>query len=162
VTSGPRHVGAAAQLEQEAELLGEELVVVVEVLAEQREGLDERAASGHDLGTTAGQEVDGGEVLEDADRVGRAQDGDRARQPDALRADGGGGECDRRRGDGEVRAVVLAHTEDLEAHLVRELNLLHEVTHALLGADGGADVGEGGETEFHVAQPSATRCARNY
>ncbi len=45
VAAGPRDVLGLAQLEQELELLGEQLVVVLEVVAEQREGLDERAAA---------------------------------------------------------------------------------------------------------------------
>ena len=43
-----------AQLEQQFELLGEQFVVVVEVVAEQRKRLDERAAPRHDLGAAAG------------------------------------------------------------------------------------------------------------
>ena len=62
-----------AQREQQVELLGEELVVVVEVVAEEREGLDERAAAGHDLGAPAGEQVERREVLEDAHGVVRAE-----------------------------------------------------------------------------------------
>ena len=58
--------------QQQVELLGEQLVVVVEVVAEQRERLGERAAPGHDLGAPAGEQVDGGEVLEHAHGVVRA------------------------------------------------------------------------------------------
>ena len=64
VTLSPR-----ATREQQLELLGEQLVVVVEVVAEEREGLDERAAAGHDLRAAAGEQVERGEVLEDAHRV---------------------------------------------------------------------------------------------
>ena len=74
---------AVADLQQQLELLGEQLVVVVEVVAEQREGLDERAAPGHDLGPAAGEEVERGEFLEDAHRIVRGEHGDRAGQPDA-------------------------------------------------------------------------------
>ena len=56
-------------LQQQLELLGEQRVVVVEVVAEEREGLDERAAPGHDLGAPAGQQVERGELLVDADRI---------------------------------------------------------------------------------------------
>ncbi len=31
--------------------------------------------------------------------------------------------------------MVLPHPEDIEAHLLRELGLLHEVAHASFGAD---------------------------
>ena len=62
-----------AQPEQEVELLGEELVVVGKVVAEERERLDERAATGHDLGATAGEQVERRELLEDAHRIVRAE-----------------------------------------------------------------------------------------
>jgi hypothetical protein len=120
---------------RQVELLGEQLVVVVEVVAEQREGLDERAAAGHDLGAPAGDEVERGERLEDAHGVVRAQDADRAGEPDAPRAG-------RRRGEHhgggrhrEVGAVVLADAEDVEPHLVGERDLLDEVAHPLAGGD---------------------------
>ena len=57
---------------------------------------------------------------------------DRARQADPLGARGRRGQHDRRRRDGEVGAVVLADAEDVEAHLVGELDLLDEVAEALL------------------------------
>jgi hypothetical protein len=53
MTAFPRDLRLGANLKQEIELLGEQLVVVVEVEAEQREGLDERAAPSHDLGPAA-------------------------------------------------------------------------------------------------------------
>ena len=49
----PRDVWLIADLKQEIELLREQRVVIVEVEAEQRKRLDERAAPGHDLGATA-------------------------------------------------------------------------------------------------------------
>jgi hypothetical protein len=49
----PGDFGLGANLKQEVELLGEQLVVVVEIVAEEREGFDERAAPGHDLGPAA-------------------------------------------------------------------------------------------------------------
>jgi hypothetical protein len=45
----PDDLRLGADLEQEIELLCEQLVVILEVVAEQRKGLDERAAPGHDL-----------------------------------------------------------------------------------------------------------------
>ena len=47
---------------------------------------------------------------------------------------GGRGERHGGGGDGVVGAVVLADAEDVEADLVGELGLLHEVAHALLAA----------------------------
>ena len=66
----PRDALAAAdELEQQLELGREQLVVVVEVLAEERERLGERPAAGHDLRAPVREAVDRGEVLEDADGV---------------------------------------------------------------------------------------------
>jgi hypothetical protein len=124
VAARPCHAGGVADLHQQLELLGEELVVVVEVVAEQREGLDEGASTGHDLRSAAGQQVDVGEVLEDTDGVVGAQDGDGARQADAVSADGDCGEDGRGRGDEVVRPVVLSDREEVEAELVGELCLL--------------------------------------
>src|SRR3712207_8083423 len=52
----------------------------------------ERAAPDDQVDAALGDQVEGGELLEDADRVGRAQHGDRAAQPDARGARGGGGQ----------------------------------------------------------------------
>lgn len=67
---------------QQLELLREELVVVLEVIAEQKEGLDERTPTGHDFGPPIREQVEGGKVLEDANRIVGAEDGDRAGQAD--------------------------------------------------------------------------------
>ena len=69
VPSRPGDRLAGAHRQQQVELLGEQLVVVGEVVAEQRERLDERPASGHDLRAAAGQQVQRRELLEDPDRV---------------------------------------------------------------------------------------------
>jgi hypothetical protein len=51
--------------------------------------------------------------------------------------------------------VVLADAEDVEAHLVGQLDLLEQVVETLPGTDGGArsrvrrQLGEGVETKFH-------------
>ena len=82
--AGPGHVRGFADLQQQLELLGEQRVVVVEVVAEQREGLDERSAPGHDLGPAPGDQVELGELLKHPDGVVRAEHGDGAREPDAL------------------------------------------------------------------------------
>jgi hypothetical protein len=63
---------AGAQRQEEVEVLGEQLVVIVEVVPEEREGLDERAAAGHDLRAPAREQVQRGEVLEHADGIVRA------------------------------------------------------------------------------------------
>jgi hypothetical protein len=151
----PRDVLAVAQREEQVELLGEELVVVLEVVAEEREGLDERAPAGHDLGAAAGQQVDGRELLEDANGVVGAQHGDGARQADALRARCSGAEHDGGRRNDEVGAVVLADAEDVEADLLGELGLLEQVAHALLRADRRGQLGKRVQAKFHDPDDSA-------
>ena len=56
-------------MKQEIELLREQFVIGVEVIAEQRKGFDERAAPRHDLGPTARDEIEGGELLIDPHRI---------------------------------------------------------------------------------------------
>ena len=152
---GPGDVLRLAQLQQQLELLDEELVVVGEVVAEERERLDERASARHDLGATAREQVERRELLEHAHRIVRAEHADGARQPDVLRALGHCREGDRRRRDGEVRAVVLADAEDVEPDLVGERRLLDQVAQALRGRHRpardrvGGELREGVEAEFH-------------
>jgi hypothetical protein len=69
--------------------------------------------------------------LKDAKRVVGAENGDRARQADALRARRRRAERDRGRGDGKVGPVVLAEPEHVEPDLVGELDLLEQVPQPL-------------------------------
>jgi len=62
----PRDLALSAELDEHRELLLEQLLVVREVEAEQREGLGERPAAHDDLGAAVGQRVERGEALEDA------------------------------------------------------------------------------------------------
>ena len=87
----PLDAGLVAELEEEVELLGEELVVVLGVVAEERIGLDEGAAADDDLGASLGDEVEGGEVLEDADWIVGAEHRYRGGKADVLGARGRGG-----------------------------------------------------------------------
>jgi hypothetical protein len=145
----PRYALGLAQPQQQLELLGEQLLVGVEVVAEQRERLDKRTAPGHDLGAPVRDEVERGEVLEDAHGIVGAQHRDRAGQADVPRARGGGSQRDGRRRDGVVGAVVLADAEDVEADLVGQHDLLEEVAHPPRRVDPGSHVGEGVQTELH-------------
>ena len=145
---GPRDALGAAQCEQQAELLGEQLVVVVEVVAEERERLDERATAGHDLRSPVREQVDRRELLKDAHGIVGAEDADRARQTDPGRPRRDGGEGHSRRGDDEVRPVVLADAEDVEAHLLRKLGFLQQLSHAL-GRAGVAELRECVGADLH-------------
>ena len=153
--------------EQELELLRKELIVLREVVAEERERLDERPSPGHDLRAAVGDEVDDRELLKDADRIVRADDVDGTREPDVAGASRSGTEHDRRRGDDVVRAMVLADAEDLEPQPVGELDLLEEIAHPLAGRHLpaclriGCQLTEGVDTELHRA-PYETRNARAF
>ena len=115
--AGPVDVGVLAEGEEEVEFFGEEVVVVFELEAEEREGFDEGAAAGDDFGASVGDEVEGGEVLEDADGVGGAEDGDGRGEANVCGAGGCGGEDDGGGGVEVLAAVVLAEAEGVEADL---------------------------------------------
>ena len=145
------------ELEEKVELLGEQRVVVVEAAAEEREGFDERAAPGDDLGAAAGDEVDRGEILEHADRIEGREDRHRARDPDPLRPRRDRRHDDRRRRNRDVVPVMLAEGIDRDPGLVGEVRRGEDLGIALLDADHapggrvGRHVGEGVEADFHEA-----------
>ena len=134
--AGPVDVGGFAEGEEEVELFGEEIVVVFELEAEEGEGFDERAAADDHLGAAVGDEVEGGEVLKDADGVGGAEDGDGRGEADVRGAGGGCGEDDGGGGVEVLDAVVLAEAEGVESYLIGEFDLLEEMDDAFLCGDG--------------------------
>ena len=134
---------AFADLEEKLELFLEELVVVREVIPEQRERLGERAAARHDLGAAVRDEVERGEALKHSDGVVRADDADRARETDALGARRGGGEHDGRCGDDELAAVMLAQAVHVEADPVGQLDLVKKPPNTLVRADRSSGLGIG-------------------
>lgn len=71
-----------AQPQQQAELFGVQVVQLRDVLAEQGEGLGERAAAGDDLRPPVADKVQGREVLIDPHRVQHAQHGRGGRELD--------------------------------------------------------------------------------
>jgi hypothetical protein len=123
---------------------------VVEVLAEERERLDERAAAGPDLGTPARQQVHGRELLEDADGIVGAQHRHGTGQADPLGARGGAREDDGGRRHREVGAVMLADAEDVEPDLVGQLDLLQQVADAVPRRAGG-QLAERVDADLHHA-----------
>ncbi len=50
--------------------------------------------------------------------------------------------------------MMLADREQVQTELLGELSLLEQVPHPLLRRDTRAEVGEGGESKFHVPEPS--------
>ena len=63
-------------LEEQAKLLIEQLIVVPQVETEERVGLGEGTAPGDDLGTSPRDQVKCGELVKDPDRIGGTQDRD--------------------------------------------------------------------------------------
>src|SRR5918995_5637755 len=168
VLPGPRDLLGLAQLKQQLELLGEQLVVVVEVVAEERKRLDEGAAPRHDLRAPAGEQVHRGEVRKDPHGVVRAQHGNRTRQPDPFSFDGRRAEDHGGRGDDEVWPVVLTDAEHIEPNPLSELDLLHQIAHPLRrrydppAVRVGAQLGERVEANLHAAPESGRQATDRY
>ena len=149
-------------LVEEFELFLEQDVVVGEVESEEREGLDEGPAAQHDLGPAVGDRVHRGEALEHPDGVIGAEHRHGGAEPDVLGPGGRGGEEDLGRGHGEVAAVVLAHAEGMEPHLVSELCLFEQLPEHLGVRDGvpvreDPDVAEGVQAQEDPVRPDRVR-----
>ena len=132
-------VGVADGGEQR-ELLLEQVVVVLERVAEEGKRLGERAAAEDHLGAAVGEGVEGGEALVDADGVVGAQHRHRGAQADPGGAGGDGGEHDLQGADGEVGAVVLADAEGSRRRAVGRLGLGEDVAEDGSGGGGGGRV----------------------
>ena len=125
--SGPGDRLPLQQLGEQLELLLEQLLVVRQVVAEQRERLGERAAADDHFGAPVRDRVQRREPLEDAHRIVGAQHGDRRAEMNPRGPRGDRGQHDFRRGDREVRAMVLADAEEGEPDLIGEHAFLDDV-----------------------------------
>jgi len=96
--------------------------------------------------------------LKDTNGVVGADDADRAGETDPLRARRGGGEHDGGCRDDELAAVVLPQAVDVQADLVRELDLVEEPPDPLVRADRSTRLGircrlaEAIDPELHVVR----------
>ena len=97
---------------EERELLLEQVLVVLERVAEERERLGERAAAEDHLGAAVGEGVQGGEALVDADGVVGAQHRHRGAQADPGGAGGDGGQEDFETAHRDAEGFV----EELSSH----------------------------------------------
>ena len=160
---GPVDVLALPDLQEQLELLGEQRVVVIQLQTEERKRLDERAATDDHLRAAVREQIEGGELLKDADRVGRAEDGHRTGEAYPARScrrrcerdDGGGVEV--------LPAMMLADAEDVQTHLVGVLDLFDEIPQPLRRFHGEAGLvvrrGEAINSDLHVA-PSLVGCLK--
>ena len=128
----PAEHRVVAEVEEHAQLLLEQGVVVREIVAEQRIGLDERAAAGNDLGPAVGDQVQRGELFEEPHGVLGGQHRHGRAQPKVGGFPGDGRQHDFRRREGEVVAVVLAQAHEAEACLVRQLGELDHLLQPLM------------------------------
>ena len=124
-----------ADLQEQIELLGKERVVVLQPEAEQRKGLDGRAAADDHLRPALRQQIEGGELLKHPHRVGGAQDRDGAGETDALGSGRRRAENDRRGGIEELPAVVFADAKDVQADLIGVFDLFDQVAQPVRRAD---------------------------
>ena len=127
----PGDRSALEQLGEEVRLLLEEVLVVGEVVAEQRERLDAGASSEDDLCPATGDGVERGVALEHPDRVVRAQHRDGRAEANPVRTRGDRGEHHVGGRHREVVGVVFADPEEVHADLVGEDTLLDDVADRL-------------------------------
>ena len=118
---------ALADFEQLRELFLEQVVIIGQFIAKEREALDEGAAARHDLGTTVGNQVEGRKLLPDADRIFRAQHGYGGRKADGLGTGGGGGKDGYRGGGDKVGAVVFAQAIEIQTDLFGQFDFFEQV-----------------------------------
>src|SRR5216684_3069217 len=161
----PRDVLVGTHVQQEVQLLGKQRVVVVQVVAEEWEGFDRRASADNHLGPSLRNQVERRELLEQAHRVRRAQNGHRAGQTNASCASRRCSQDHRRRRVEELALVVFADSENTQPDLVRLLDALEQLAHAVDGVCCQAGVVEpGGEainSYFHLCLTLHPRQARD-
>ncbi len=146
------HAGFAGEAGEEIQAFLEELVVVFEGMAEEGVAFGEGPPAEDGFGAARGEGVEGGEALEDADRIVGGEHGDGSAELDPAGAAGDGGEQDLGRGDREIGAVVFAQADEIDAEFVGVDGLFHHLAqgdvHRLKPAVGAVgDVAEGIEAE---------------
>jgi hypothetical protein len=159
----PRHWFLRDQGCEEIELLRKELLVLAEIVSEQRERLRKRTSSENNLGSSARNSVERRETLEDPNRVVRAQDGDGRAEANATRTTGDPREHDFRRRYRKVAAVMFANADKVYAQPVGKHRLFNDIPYYLgmrqqLPGRIGRDVAECIQAEFemlrHIVLPS--------
>ena len=152
VFARPLHRVVVADGQQQVEFFREQRVVVVQRVAEQREGLGGRPPSHDHFRPAMRYQVEGRETLKYPDRVRGAEHGHRAGQADALGARGRRGQDHGGRGVEELPAVMLADTEHIEPGLIGDLDPLQHQFHGSNGRNGViADARETIDADFHLS-----------
>ncbi len=118
MASRPRDVRSFVDCRQQCKLLLEQRFVIRERIAEQRKRFDVRASPGKQFRGSARDQIKRRELLLEANGILGAEDADRARQPHATGRGCNRARYDGRRGNGEVRAVVLGAAEHVDARYI--------------------------------------------
>jgi hypothetical protein len=136
--------------EQDIQLFGEERVVIPRIQPEERKRLDERSTPDDKLRTPPGEQIQRGELLEDAHRVGRGKHRDRAGQANRLRQGCGAGQDHGGRAVEILRTVMFAEAEVVETGLIGGDDLFNQVGHPVYWSDGGRDGGKTVDSDLHA------------
>jgi hypothetical protein len=105
------HMLVLANLQKQIEFLGEQLVIVLQPKAEERKRLDGRTAAHDHFRASLRQQIDRGELLKYAYRIGCTENRDRAGETDTLRSGRCRSENDRRSGIEELPAMVFTNAK---------------------------------------------------
>ncbi len=127
----PGDRSAFEEFGEEVGFLFEEVLVVGEVIAEERERVDAGTPSEDDFCPTPGDGVERGVALKHPDRIVGAQYRDSRPDADAGRARGDGGEHHVGGRQREVIGVVFTDPEEVHAHLVGKHTLFDKVADRL-------------------------------
>src|SRR5260370_4062677 len=145
------------QAREQVELLLEQVLVIVEVVPEEGERLDQRAAAGDQLGPAIRHRVEGGKLGVHPNGVLRAQDGDGSSEPNAFGSPGDRGQDDARGRVHHVLAVVLGDVERVDPDGICEYRLFDGVADDDVAAQLAtrfvyADRHERGQSELYVLE----------
>src|ERR1700733_8282799 len=116
---------------KQIEFFFEQLLILAELVSEQRERLGEGAASENDLGTATGCRIKRGKSLKHADRIVRTEHGHRRAQSDTSRSPRDRGQYDLRRRYREIGAVMLAKPDEIDADVVGQHRFVDHIANNL-------------------------------
>src|SRR5258707_7416856 len=123
VFAGPVHLRTCPDLEEKLEFFRKERIVIFKTQAEERVGLNEGTATGDNFRPAPRDQVESRELLKNANGVGGAENSDCAGETNIFRARGGSGEDHNGSRVEELRPVMFANAENIQANPIGELNL---------------------------------------
>src|SRR5690606_4437400 len=100
------------------QLLGKQLIVVIQIIPEQRKRLNKGSTTGHDFGTATREQIYGSEILIDAHRIVGTQNRDSPRKSTFRGNRSGRCQDNGGRRHGVVGTVMFADSEYIQAELI--------------------------------------------